>query len=130
YDLLSTNKNLKLKLRNLEDVLIEESKKTDNLKTQIANIGKSNRATIKENNRLYALNQVHKQKINNLKKNISELEAENSLFIRSLNSIRKDHSLNTFHLSNHSNNRFEDHDPELSMDRHLPRSFFKYRNLD
>lgn len=130
YDLLSANKNLKLKLRNLEDVLIEESKKTDNLKTQIANIGKSNRATIKENNRLYALNQVHKQKINNLKKNISELEAENSIFIRSLNSIRKDHSLNTFHLSHHSNNRFEDHDPELSMDRHLPRSFFKYRNLD
>ena len=55
---------------------------------------------------------------------------ENSIFIRSLNSIRKDHSLNTFHLSHHSNNRFEDHDPELSMDRHLPRSFFKYRNLD
>ena len=120
YDLLSANKNLKLKLRNLEDVLIEESKKTDNFKTQIANIGNSNRATIKENNRLYALNQVHKQKTNNLKKNFSELEAENSIFIRSLNSIRKVHSLNNFHLSNHSNNRFEDYDSELFMDRHLP----------
>ena len=120
YDLLSANKNLKLKLRNLEDVLIEESKKTDNLKTQIANIGKSNRATIKEINRLYALNQVHKQKINNLKKNVSELEVENSIFIRSLNSIRKVHSPSTFHLSNHSNNRFEDYDFKLSMYRHLP----------
>ena len=102
----------------------------DNLKTQIANIGKSNRATIKENNRLYALNQVHKQNINNLKKNISELEAENSIFIRSLNSIRKDHGPNGIHLSHYSNNRFEDHDHELSLGRHMPRSFFKYRNLD
>ena len=32
----------------------------------------------------------NKQKINDLEKNISELELENSIFIRSLNSIRKD----------------------------------------
>ena len=129
-DLLGTNKNLKLKLKNLEDFLTEESKKVDNLKTQIAIIVKSNRATIKENNRLYALHQINKQKINDLEKNIYELELENSIFIRSLNSIRKDHDTKGFHLSHHSNNRFEDHDPKLSSRSHLPRSFFKHRNLD
>ena len=129
-DLLGTNKNLKLKLKNLEDFLTEESKKVDNLKTQIAIIVKSNRATIKENNRLYALHQINKQKINDLEKNIYELELENSIFIRSLNSIRKNHGLNGIHLSHYSNNRFEDHDHELSLGHHMPRSFFKYRNLD
>ena len=69
-DLLGTNKNLKLKLKNLEDFLTEESKKVDNLKTQIAIIVKSNRATIKENNRLYALHQINKQKINDLEKGL------------------------------------------------------------
>ena len=130
YNLLSANKNLKLKLKNLEDFLTEESKKMDNLKSQIAIIGKSNRATIKENNRLYALHQINMQKINALENNISELEIENAIFIRSLNSIRKDHDTKGFHLSHHSNNRFEDHDSKLSSRSHLPRSFFKHRNLD
>ena len=130
YNLLGTNKNLKLKLKNIEDFLTEESKKMDNLKSQIAIIGKSNRATIKENNRLYVLHQINMQKINDLENNISELEIENAIFIRSLNSIRKDHDAKGFHLSHHSNNRFEDHDPKLSSGSHLSRSFFKHRNLD
>ena len=101
-DLLVINANLKTKIKELEYDLIKESKRMDSLKSQLVEMSKSKKNTVIESNRLKFLYQRSNEKIADLEKSVSNLETENQIFIRTINSLRSNH----YELSNSMNNEF------------------------
>lgn len=101
-DLLVINTNLKTKIKELEYDLIKESKRMDSLKSQLVEMSESKKNTVIESNRLKFLYQRSNEKIADLEKSVSNLETENQIFIRTINSLRSNH----YELSNSMNNEF------------------------
>ena len=101
-DLLVINTNLKTKIKELEYDLIKESKRMDSLKSQLVEMSESKKKTVIESNRLKFLYQRSNEKIADLEKSVSNLETENQIFIRTINSLRSNH----YELSNFMNNDF------------------------
>ena len=101
-DLLVINTNLKTKIKELEYDLIKESKRMDSLKSQLVEMSESKKNTLIESNRLKFLYQRSNEKIADLEKSVSNLEKENQIFIRTINSLRSNH----YELSNSMNNEF------------------------
>ena len=101
-DLLVINTNLKTKIKKLEYDLIKESKRMDSLKSQLVEMSKSKKNTVIESNRLKFLYQRSNEKIADLEKSVSNLETENQIFIRTINSLRSNH----YELGNSMNNEF------------------------
>ena len=101
-DLLVINTNLKTKIKELEYDLIKESKRMDSLKNQLVEMSESKKNTVIESNRLKFLYQRSNEKIADLEKSVSNLETENQIFIRTINSLRSNH----YELSNSMNNEF------------------------
>ena len=101
-DLLVINTNLKTKIKELEYDLIKESKRMDSLKSQLVEMSESKKNTVIESNRLKFLYQRSNEKIADLEKSVSNLEIENQIFIRTINSLRSNH----YELSNSMNNEF------------------------
>ena len=89
YDgVLNLNKSLQLDIEKLDAILLSESKKLNNLRTSYLSLTQSNQLMGRENTRLLSLNKLSNQKINQLQSYISDLEDENAIFIKSLNSIK------------------------------------------
>lgn len=101
-DLLVINTNLKTKIKELEYGLIKELKRMDSLKSQFVEMSESKKNTVIESNRLKFLYQRSNEKIADLEKSVSNLETENQIFIRTINSLRSNH----YELSNSMNNEF------------------------
>ena len=101
-DLLVINTNLKTKIKELEYDLIKELKRMDSLKSQLVEMSESKKNTVIESNRLKFLYQRSNEKIADLEKSVSNLETENQIFIRTINSLRSNH----YELSNSMNNEF------------------------
>ena len=101
-DLLVINTNLKTKIKELEYDLIKESKRMDSLKSQLVEMSESKKNAVIESNRLKFLYQRSNEKIADLEKSVSNLETENQIFIRTINSLRSNH----YELSNSMNNEF------------------------
>ena len=101
-DLLVINTNLKTKIKELEYDLIKESKRMNSLKSQLVEMSDSKKNTVIESNRLKFLYQRSNEKIADLEKSVSNLETENQIFIRTINSLRSNH----YELSNSMNNEF------------------------
>ena len=101
-DLLVINTNLKTKIKELEYDLLKESKRMDSLKSQLVEMSESQKNTVIESNRLKFLYQRSNEKIADLEKSVSNLETENQIFIRTINSLRSNH----YELSNSMNNEF------------------------
>ena len=101
-DLLVINTNLKTKIKELEYDLLKESKRMDSLKSQLVEMSESKKNTVIESNRLKFLYQRSNEKIADLEKSVSNLETENQIFIRTINSLRSNH----YGLSNSMNNEF------------------------
>ena len=101
-ELLVINTNLKIKIKELEYDLIKESKRMDSLKSQLVEMSESKKNTVIESNRLKFLYQRSNEKIADLEKSVSNLEAENQIFVRTINSLRSNH----YELSNSMNNEF------------------------
>lgn len=101
-DLLVINTNLKTKIKELEYDLIKESKRMNSLKSQLVEMSESKKNTVIESNRLKFLYQRSNEKIADLEKSVSNLETENQIFIRTINSLRSNH----YELSNSMNNEF------------------------
>ncbi len=101
-DLLVINTNLKTKIKELECDLIKESKRMDSLKSQLVEMSESKKNTVIESNRLKFLYQRSNEKIADLEKSVSNLETENQIFIRTINSLRSNH----YELSNSMNDEF------------------------
>ena len=101
-ELLVINTNLKIKIKELEYDLIKESKRMDSLKNQLVEMSESKKNTVIESNRLKFLYQRSNEKIADLEKSVSNLETENQIFIRTINSLRSNH----YELGNSMNNEF------------------------
>ncbi len=101
-ELLVINTNLKIKIKELEYDLIKESKRMDSLKSQLVEMSESKKNTVIEINRLKFLYQRSNEKIADLEKSVSNLDTENQIFIRTINSLRSNH----YELSNSMNNEF------------------------
>ena len=94
YDgVLNLNKSLQLDIEKLDAILLSESKKLNNLRTSYLSLTQSNQLMGRENTRLLSLNKLSNQKINQLQSYISDLEDENAIFIKSLNSIKGSKSI-------------------------------------
>tara|TARA_B100000579_G_C22837796_1_gene859794 strand:- start:2515 stop:3177 length:663 start_codon:yes stop_codon:yes gene_type:complete len=90
YDgVLNLNKSLQLDIEKLDAILLSESKKLNDLRTSYFSLTQSNQLMGRENTRLLSLNKLSNQKINQLQSYISDLEDENAIFIKSLNSIKE-----------------------------------------
>ena len=72
----------------------------DSLKSQLVEMSESKKNTVIESNRLKFLYQRSNEKIADLEKSVSNLETENQIFIRTINSLRSNH----YELSNSMNN--------------------------
>ena len=72
------------------------------LKSQLVEMSESKKNTVIESNRLKFLYQRSNEKIADLEKSVSNLETENQIFIRTINSLRSNH----YELSNSTNNEF------------------------
>ena len=89
FDGLSNlNKNLELDLEKLDEILLSESKKLNDLRARYLSLTQSNQLMIRGNTRLLSLNKLSNKKIIQLQSYISELEDENAIFIKSLNLIK------------------------------------------
>jgi hypothetical protein len=86
--LLNLNKSLELDLEKLDEILLSESKKLNDLRARYLSLTQSNQLMIRGNTRLLSLNKLSNKKINQLQSYVSELEDENAIFIKSLNLIK------------------------------------------